>query len=404
MFLNKTTFILGAGASWHYGYPTGEGLVTALTDMAVNLRDHCNHRIQSNQVVQEVPRFIEIYLDRSKGFSGGASAWRRVASDAQQFIDRLQVVKPTLIDYFLGWNESLQPIGKLLIAAVILDCEAKYRKNRSNQNKEGRSGSGLDSWYRFLIHKLLLGCKTSADLFKNNVQFVTFNYDTSLEELLFEALSSIDMIKEEDVRRFLEKDRVIHVYGSVHPGIPLADEYVDPHVASNFGQMLSGHGNLQRDITSRQKFLDQCLVASNGLRTIDPHDKAQDKTILDAAKRWIDDANVVYILGYGFDDNNNDRLDLRNSLRVKPGNRKSVMFTNYGDLNTVNKRASRVFYGTYDKFLTGYVHGFPSNGDFREKSIRTVYEALEKDFDVIESLLIAGPHAPLRGRQSTSRK
>ncbi len=27
MFTNKTVFILGAGASWHYGYPTGEDLV-----------------------------------------------------------------------------------------------------------------------------------------------------------------------------------------------------------------------------------------------------------------------------------------------------------------------------------------------------------------------------------------
>ena len=27
MFTNKTVFILGAGASWHYGYPTGEELV-----------------------------------------------------------------------------------------------------------------------------------------------------------------------------------------------------------------------------------------------------------------------------------------------------------------------------------------------------------------------------------------
>jgi hypothetical protein len=66
------------------------------------------------------------------------------------------------------------------------------------------------------------------------------------------------------------------------------------------------------------------------------------------------------------------------------------MFTNYGNLNTVNKRASRVFYGTYNRFLNDFAHGFPSKGDFREKSVRSVYEALEKDFDVLESLLIAG--------------
>ena len=27
MFNRKTVFVLGAGASWHYGYPTGEGLI-----------------------------------------------------------------------------------------------------------------------------------------------------------------------------------------------------------------------------------------------------------------------------------------------------------------------------------------------------------------------------------------
>ena len=35
-------------------------------------------------------------------------------------------------------------------------------------------------------------------------------------------------------------------------------------------------------------------------------------------------------------------------------------------------------------------YGFPSNGDYREKSVRSVYEALEKDFEALESLLIAG--------------
>ncbi len=34
MFVNKTVFILGAGASWHYGYPTGEDLVTAVIEKA----------------------------------------------------------------------------------------------------------------------------------------------------------------------------------------------------------------------------------------------------------------------------------------------------------------------------------------------------------------------------------
>jgi hypothetical protein len=34
MFDAKTVFIIGAGASWHYGYPTGEQLVSQVIQKA----------------------------------------------------------------------------------------------------------------------------------------------------------------------------------------------------------------------------------------------------------------------------------------------------------------------------------------------------------------------------------
>ena len=34
MFKSPTVFILGAGASWHYGYPTGEELVKRIIEKA----------------------------------------------------------------------------------------------------------------------------------------------------------------------------------------------------------------------------------------------------------------------------------------------------------------------------------------------------------------------------------
>jgi len=37
MFNRKTVFILGAGASWHYGYPTGEELVRKVIAAAASL-------------------------------------------------------------------------------------------------------------------------------------------------------------------------------------------------------------------------------------------------------------------------------------------------------------------------------------------------------------------------------
>jgi hypothetical protein len=34
MFINETAFFIGAGASWHYGYPTGEKLVRLVAEQA----------------------------------------------------------------------------------------------------------------------------------------------------------------------------------------------------------------------------------------------------------------------------------------------------------------------------------------------------------------------------------
>ena len=41
MFRKPTVFILGAGASCHYGYPTGEALVAQVLQRAVRLRQMC---------------------------------------------------------------------------------------------------------------------------------------------------------------------------------------------------------------------------------------------------------------------------------------------------------------------------------------------------------------------------
>jgi hypothetical protein len=185
-------------------------------------------------------------------------------------MSRLQTVYPLLIDHFLAWNESLRPIGKLLIAAVILECEAK---------RSVRDGG----WYRFLVHKLVYGCSESADILRNNVRFITFNYDASLENYLFAALTSLDILNQNH-------------------------------------------------------------------------------------------AQVVYILGYGFDTQNNRRIGLDPILRTS---NKAVMFTNFGHIPAINKKASKLFFGNHDEFLSKDTVGGLKDRYF-EKSGRNVYEVLRK--------------------------
>jgi hypothetical protein len=259
-----------------------------------------------------------------------------------------------------------------------------------------------DDWYRFIVHKLVYACSESEHLLNNDVHFITFNYDTSLEYHLYRALTSIDLLRNTDVEEFLGNERIIHVYGSVHrpdiggPGLfwrpPTDADAIDWNTAQELGRPFASPLNHADEFSPRKDFLDWCLGVSANLRTIDPHDKEEDQEALTRARQWISDAGVVYILGYGFDRNNNRRIGIEPLLRNNYGGAgKSVMFTNFGDINTINKSASHLFYGDYDSF-TGQrqsIHGNPLNGNYREKSVRTVYEALEKDFYALEGELIA---------------
>jgi hypothetical protein len=183
MFTNSTVFVLGAGASWHYGHPTGEDLVGRVISMAGRLSGYCEQRLQSGQTVQIIPKYVEQRIDSSKGAAGAQVGWETVRDECQILSVRLKSVRPLLIDHFLFWNESLREIGKLMIAAVILEDEAYWLRHRRNRNSN--DSATRYEWYRFIVHKLLYGCSTSLELFDNQVHFITLNYDTSLEYHLF---------------------------------------------------------------------------------------------------------------------------------------------------------------------------------------------------------------------------
>ena len=95
----------------------------------------------------------------------------------------------------------------------------------------------------------------------------------------------------------------------------------------------------------------------------------------------------MYILGYGFDRNNSERLGLSRTLRLDMRNQityKHVYFTNLGDVNRVNKAASKLFGAPANEFAPGrYI--YRSDPFHAEKSVRNCYDAMALDFDEIEA-------------------
>src|SRR6516165_7711266 len=211
MFTTPTVFILGAGASWHYGYPTGEGLVNKIIKKAELASTYFEYSMKAQS--QELPEYIIKEINQSLSLE---EQWKTAFELCNELKRGLETVKPLVIDYYLGWNEHLQSIGRLLIAWVIFECEKNYSELKGNINRRELLESSLfgqdhqrakdcdvtkydDDWYRFVLHKLAINCKSSNDLLKkNDVRFITFNYDVSLEIALSQGLKHIKQFTPED--------------------------------------------------------------------------------------------------------------------------------------------------------------------------------------------------------------
>jgi hypothetical protein len=342
-----------------------------------------------------LPRYVEEKVQKDEsGRLDRRIAWRTASSECGELARRLHRASPLVIDYFLGKNADLQPIGKLLIAWVILQCEERYLGEPGNHNlrlqdPEIDLTKCHDDWCRFVLHKLTTDCDEPEQLAQNRVTFITFNYDVSLERKLYDGLTAIRFFQKENIDAFFSSDRFLHVYGSVreHPPWSAADDA--PGFATfNYPRSPQGGDHWQR----AQKLLDIAYDASKRIRTIDPHDKGANDTVLTLAREKLASATCVYVLGYGFDRNNNQRLQLEQSLRVESSleqryKYKSIMFTNYQDRNQVNKRASKLFFNSFDRMLSNQpaIVGDPRGPYFVEKSVRDVYGALELDFDDLEA-------------------
>ncbi len=393
MFNNPTVFILGAGASWHYGYPTGEDLVKNVIQKAHAAGAYFRTTLNSDGGLVHRPNYITRHSadPLPNGTTGMKAEWSQAVQECEDLIDRLTAVDPLVIDYFLGQNQHWGEIGRFLIAWVLLECEAIFRLNGTNINRRGHMTPYFDNWCRFLIHKLVTGCRDGESLLSNKVTFTTFNYDVSLESQLFKGLSKLAQFSTGDIlTRFFGDNRFLHIYGKIRE-----DALADPP-AANFDLFggISGPrpqpGPGPPEVwTATKTLFDAIYEASKTIRIIAPHEKTIDPTV-EVSRRAIGEASCIYILGYGFDPYNSELLELPRHLELEKTH-KTVMFTNFRNRNVINKNASRVFFWHRDKILSNMpdVIGNETDGYLCERSIRNVYDALADDFDSPEEHLLS---------------
>ncbi|MCA3697744.1 hypothetical protein [Aquidulcibacter sp.] len=221
MLSKPTTFILGAGASVDFGFPTGATLQSQVAQcLAVDDR-----RQFRDSVITDAIEYHNNKTQRPNDAGYYINAAKRI-------VEGMPIAGS--IDNFLHTHSTDQYIvalGKLAIARLILKSERDLKV--STDSTVGDVSTLLttqnysDSWYSPFIRMLTTGTQSDqpADLFKN-VRFVVFNYDRCLEHVLLLALQGNFGLRLDAAHEVLSGIEIIHPYGSLGSINSKATEYV----------------------------------------------------------------------------------------------------------------------------------------------------------------------------------
>lgn len=189
MITQNTLFILGAGASHPYNYPSGKELRKRICFEFV---DNYRNLILKNTSNENIDAYLQVLTNFTTKFYKSSNK---------------------SIDLFLARNPKLLDLGKYAIALEILKAE-----NESNFREEIKRPEY--DWYSYIFDRLtntFLDEKNYA-ISDNKVSFITFNYDRSFEQFLFESLlNSFEDLKGPKAAEEINKIHIIHIYGKVSP-------------------------------------------------------------------------------------------------------------------------------------------------------------------------------------------
>jgi hypothetical protein len=212
------------------------------------------------------------------------------ANRAWDFVNHFKKSNNRSVDLFVAQNPGFTEIGRKAIALSI------YEKEWSSSS--GDQVSGSEDWYSYLFHRMaediMVGPGSFQAFSDSPATFITFNYDRSLENFLWQSLSNcFSYAKREDIKDQLDRVEIHHVYGSI-------DKLPWQRGRRNYGAgfPLRSIDDLTKDIKL-------------------PYDPDVNHTS-DYFQKNIQDARHVYFLGFGYAQENLEALGIPAVLSHKP--------------------------------------------------------------------------------------
>ena len=296
MIKKNTVFVLGAGASVPYGYPSGETLLKKINDLSsdnlfLNLVDEITNTqnpIREGNLREDFEAFS---VD--------------LAASGLLSVDSFVVVKP---QYSL--------ISKFAITYILLTAE--------NINKY--SVSENEDWYRYLYHNFI-DKKSFEDICKSQISFITFNYDVSIDGFFFRAINSKFPGK---AKEFFDNIKVIHAHGRIR-SFPW-EQGPTRITRRNF------------DFDMNEKF----YVWNSSLGIKFAFEEASQAAIQEA-QILLKKAQAVYFLGFGFHADNMQKLNIDWMNAYKPNTHTKYIGTVFKFTNSEIKKIINDVHGFNDR-------------------------------------------------------
>ncbi len=252
MITKRTVFVLGAGASHPYGYPSGREL----------LQEIFGHLGNSHWI-----SFLSQLGVQEKAITS--------------FRSQLYLSQQPSVDTFLEHRREFSDIGKLSIALALMTHEVEENLFGFSKREVG--------FYHYLFTQLNTGWEEFGN---NQLSIITFNYDRSLEHYLFTALKntyarpSYDKAQPDEFNaQPLSKIPIIHVHGSLGP-LPWQEEGGRPY--SELLRFSEAPLQAAKDVETASKGI---LIVSEA-----EHSTAEFNRAFDCLKS----AERIYFLGFGY--------------------------------------------------------------------------------------------------------
>jgi hypothetical protein len=274
MITKPTVFVLGAGVSMPYGFPSGTQLVREICGATFGLQFEDQNSLLDKG---EVTKILHDVFGELKTHDFGKA---------------LFLSQNYSIDAFLEGRPEFIEIGKWAISLFILRNEIEANLFSFNFQDKG--------FYRYLTDKL--GTKWE-NFNENKLAFITFNYDRSLEHFLFTALHHKHGKSEQECAEAISRIPIIHVHGSLgklpwqaKDGIPYG-------------------GNLKRN-NNKLSVANGAAASASKQINIMP-DGNFDFKVPDEITDMLTNAERIYFLGFSYHDDNIKKIGVDSLAEIE---------------------------------------------------------------------------------------